>query len=220
MDFNQQHSLTRVVTTLSEEETCRSLRRALRTEGLELTEVADLSKEIERHIGLSPRKYIVLSIWSPLATYEPLLANPEAGLFVPLHLAVASQEGQTLMMVVDPDWLALTFDRIGFRLMAKDISTKLKRALAALNAARQEEVVAHTKSSARRTSSDRSHMLPTWRSMGCVERIRHASLAPVLNTLSLAMRHFVSLEHQTKMEGGRQTGTAGGTRPGRQRSHP
>jgi uncharacterized protein (DUF302 family) len=145
MDFNQQHSLTRVVTTLSEEETCRALRRALRTEGLELTEVADLSKEIERHIGLSPRKYIVLSIWSPLATYEPLLANPEAGLFVPLHLAVASQEGQTLMMVVDPDWLALTFDRIGFRLMAKDISTKLKRALAALNAARQEEVVAHTK---------------------------------------------------------------------------
>jgi len=144
MDFNQQHSLTRVVTTLSEEETCRALRRALRTEGLELTEVADLSKEIERHIGLSPRKYIVLSIWSPLATYEPLLANPEAGLFVPLHLAVASCQGQTLVMVVNPDWLAQVIDRIGFRLMAKEISTKLMRALAVLNPARQKEVSGHT----------------------------------------------------------------------------
>lgn len=131
MVFNQEHSI-RVLTTLSEEETCRTLRRALRKEGLEVTEEVDLSKEIERHIGLSLRKYIILSVWSPLATYQALLAIPEAGLFVPFHLAIASHNGQTLVMVVNPDWLALVIDRIGFRLLAKEVSARLRRALTAL----------------------------------------------------------------------------------------
>ncbi len=133
MVFNQEHS-TRLLTTLSEEETCRALRRALRKEGLEVSEEVDLSDEIESHIGLSLRKYIILSVWSPLATYQALLAIPEAGLFVPFHLAVTSHRGQTLVMVVNPEWLAQVVDRIGFRLLAKDVSAKLKRALETLGA--------------------------------------------------------------------------------------
>ncbi len=133
MDFNREH-LTRIITTLNEEETCRTLRQALRKEGLEVTEEVDLSQEIEKHIGLSLRKYIILSVWSPLATYQALLAIPEAGLFVPFHLAVTSHRGQTLVLVVNPEWLAQVIDRIGFRLLAKDVSAKLKRALGTLEA--------------------------------------------------------------------------------------
>lgn len=132
MISNQKYS-TRVLTALSEEEACRTLRHALRNEGLEVAEEVDLSEEIERHIGLSLRKYTILSVWSPQATYQALLAIPEAGLFVPFHVAVASHNGQTLIMVVNPDWLAQVVDRIGFRLFAKDLSAKLKRALQALD---------------------------------------------------------------------------------------
>ena len=132
MISNQKYS-TRVLTSLSEEEACRTLRQALRNEGLEVAEEVDLSEEIERYIGLSLRKYTILSVWSPLATYQALLAIPEAGLFVPFHVAVASHNGQTLVMVVNPDWLAQVVDRIGFRLLAKDVSAKLKRALQALD---------------------------------------------------------------------------------------
>jgi uncharacterized protein (DUF302 family) len=139
--FNQKH-LTRLLTTLTEEETCRTLRRALRKEGLKVSEEVDLSREIERHIGLSLRKYINLSVWSPLATYQAMLAIPEAGLFVPFHLAVTSHQGKTLVMVVNPEWLAQVIDRIGFRLLAKDVSAKLKRARASLEASEvtQEEL--------------------------------------------------------------------------------
>jgi len=128
---NQEYS-TRVLTSLSEEETCRTLRQALRKEGLEVTEEVDLSEEIERHIGISLRKYTILSVWSPLATYQALLAILEAGSFVPFHVVVAFHNGQTLVMVVNPDWLAQVVDRIGFRLLAKEVSAKLRRALRAL----------------------------------------------------------------------------------------
>lgn len=133
MVFNAEHSI-RMITSLGEEETCRVLRTALREQGLEVTDEVDLSEEIERHIGLSLHKYIVLSVWSPLATYQALRAIPEAGLFVPFHLAVASHHGQTLVMAVNPDWLAQVIDRIGFRLLAEEVSAKLRRALRALEA--------------------------------------------------------------------------------------
>jgi len=132
--ISKQEYSTRVLTSLSEEETCRTLRQALRKEGLEVTQEVDLSEKIERHIGLSLSKYAIFSVWSPLATYQALLTMPEAGLFVPFHLAITSLNGQTLVMVVNPDWLAQMIDRIGFRLLAKEVSAKLRRALRALKA--------------------------------------------------------------------------------------
>ncbi len=131
MICNQGHSFW-LLTSLSEEETCRKLRAALRMQGLEVAEQIDLSKEIAKHIGLSVSKYFILSVWSPLATYQALLAIPEAGLFVPFHVAVTSRNGRTLVMVVNPDWLARVVDRIGFRLLAKDLSGRLSRALQTL----------------------------------------------------------------------------------------
>lgn len=127
MISNQGYS-TRLLIGLSEEEICRTLRQALRKEGLEVAEEVDLSGEIERHTGLSLRKYTIMSVRSPLATYQALLAIPETGLFVPFHLAVASHNGQTLVMVVNPDWLAQVVDRIGFRVLEKEVSAKLRRA--------------------------------------------------------------------------------------------
>lgn len=133
MISNQGHSYW-LLTSLSEEETCRMLRAALRKEGLEVAGEANVSREIERHIGLALRKYIILSVWSPLATYQALLAIPEAGIFVPFHIAVTSRDGQTLVMAVNPDWVARVIDRTGFRLLAKDLSERLRRALRALEA--------------------------------------------------------------------------------------
>ena len=49
-------------------------------------------------------------------------------------MVVASHNGQTLVMVVNPDWLAQVVDRIGFRLLAKEMSAKLRRVLRALEA--------------------------------------------------------------------------------------
>lgn len=122
-----------LLTSLSEEETCHALRTALRNEGLEVATEVDVSRDIERHIGLSFRKYFILIVWSPLATYQALLAIPEAGLFVPFHIAVTSRDGETFVMALDPEWLARWIDRIGFRLLVKDVSARLDRALRSLD---------------------------------------------------------------------------------------
>lgn len=123
----------RIGTALSPEAACRALRTALRDEGLEVSNEVDLSRDIEKHIGLSFRKYFILSVWSPIATYQALLAIPEAGIFVPFHIAVTSRDGQTFVMAMNPNWLARWIDRIGFRLLAKDVSARLNRALRALD---------------------------------------------------------------------------------------
>lgn len=136
--FSQGYSI-RLLTSLSEEETCRRLRVALRKEGLELEQEVDVSGEIQKHIGLSLRKYIILSVWSPIATYQALLAIPEAGIFVPFHLVVASHDGQTMVTAVNPDWLAQVVDRLGFRLLAKDVSARLRRALKVLEVPANDE---------------------------------------------------------------------------------
>ena len=121
-----------LLTNLSTEETCNRLRDALRNEGLELAGEVDLSKKIESHTGLAFSTYRILNVWCPFATFHALLAIPEAGLFVPFHLVIASHNQQTSVTVVNPDWLATVIDRIGFRLLAKHVGAKLRRALAAL----------------------------------------------------------------------------------------
>lgn len=142
---NQGHSI-RLLTTLSEEETCRRLRAALREEELEVADEIDLSKEIERYTGLSLGKYTILSVWCPFATFQALLAIPEAGIFVPFHLVVTSYQQQTLVTAVNLDWLAQVIDRLGFRLLAKDVSARLRRALRSLEASEvtQEELETRT----------------------------------------------------------------------------
>jgi uncharacterized protein (DUF302 family) len=130
--FGQHGYLIRVLTKLSTEETCHCLRNALRHEGLELAGEVDLSRKIKSYTGLDFPTYTILNVWCPFATFHALLAIPEAGLFVPFHLVVASDNGQTSVSVVNPDWLATIVDRIGFRLLAKDVGAKLRRALSAL----------------------------------------------------------------------------------------
>lgn len=130
--FAQHGYSIRVLTKLSTEETCHRLRNALRDEGLELAGEVDLSRRIESYTGLAFPTYRILNVWCPYATFHALLAIPEAGLFVPFHLVVASDNGRTSVTVVNPAWLANIVDRIGFRLLAKDVGAKLKRALSTL----------------------------------------------------------------------------------------
>lgn len=121
-----------VLTNLSEKDACRALRQALRKEGLEVSEEVDFSSEIESRIGLSLPTYTTMRVWRPLETYQALLATPEAALFVPIQLAVVARDGRTLVMVVNPNWLAQVLDRISFRLLAKEVSTRIRHALRAL----------------------------------------------------------------------------------------
>ena len=123
-----------LLTNLSPEETCHRLRDALRNEGLELAGEVDLSKKIESHTGLAFSTYRILNVWCPFATFHALLAIPEAGLFVPFHLVVESRGKETSVTVINPDWLMNIVDRVGFRMLAKDVGAKLRRSLSTLEA--------------------------------------------------------------------------------------
>lgn len=128
---SEEHSI-QVLTGFTVKEACRELRTVLKDEGLEVGEELNISRKIHDHTGLVSPEYVIVDVWSPLATRQALLAMPEAGVFVPFHLVVASREAQTLVMAVDPDWLAQIVDRLCFRVLVNDLFERLKRALARL----------------------------------------------------------------------------------------
>ena len=125
----------RLLTTLSQEEACHRLRISLKEQDLDIMEEVDLAARVRNRTGLSFGEYTILTVWSPLTAYHALLAIPEAGAFIPFHLVVCSYRGKTLISYVSPEWLAEAIDRIEFRLMANEISTKLERAVSALDVA-------------------------------------------------------------------------------------
>ncbi len=131
MLLNQGFSI-RLLTSLSQRETCRRLRAALEKEGLEVVDEVNLSRHIEDHTGLTLQKYTVLTVCSSLETYHAILADPEAGIFLPFHVVVTPYRQKTLVAAVAPEWLGDVVDKLSFRLLAIDASEKYRRALAAL----------------------------------------------------------------------------------------
>ena len=85
--------------------------------------------EINNSLGLSQGQYTILSVWNSIAAYQALLAIPEAGVFIPIHIVVTIHEGQTLVSVMDPEWLTEAVDRLGFQVLAKDLAARLRRVL-------------------------------------------------------------------------------------------
>jgi uncharacterized protein (DUF302 family) len=134
--FSNQRFAIRLLTSLSHRETCRRLRAALENEGLEVVAEVDLSKHIENHTGLTLQKYTVLTVCSSLETYHALLADPEAGIFLPFHVVVTPYFQKTLVAAVAPEWLGEVVDKLSFRLLAIDASEKYRRALSTLETAK------------------------------------------------------------------------------------
>lgn len=133
--FPNQRFAIRLLTSLSHRETCRRLRAALENEGLEVVGQVDLSRHIENHTGLTLQKYTVLTVCSSLETYHALLADPEAGIFLPFHVVVTPYRQKTLVAAVAPEWLGHVVDKLSFRLLAIDAAEKYRRALSVLETA-------------------------------------------------------------------------------------
>jgi uncharacterized protein (DUF302 family) len=83
-------------------EALKLIRRALAKEGLEIVADLDLAGRIREALGIDLAPCRVLCVDCPVALLEALALDHSAAVLLPLHLVVASQDGLTLVHLLNP----------------------------------------------------------------------------------------------------------------------
>ena len=82
--------------------TLRSLRAALKTEGLEIPMEMDISGAIRREFGIALKACSFLYVCCPFLLLEAFVMDTPCTGFLPLQVAVSETSGQTLISLLEP----------------------------------------------------------------------------------------------------------------------
>ena len=83
-------------------EALKSIRRALSEGGLEVAVDLDIAGRLKKTLRIELAPCRVLCIDCPVALLEALALDRSAAVLLPLHLVVASQDGLTLVHLLNP----------------------------------------------------------------------------------------------------------------------
>jgi uncharacterized protein (DUF302 family) len=83
-------------------EALKLIRRALAEEGLEIAADLDMAARVRRALRIDLPPCRVLCVDCPVALLEALALDRSAAVLLPLHLVVASQDGFTLVHLLNP----------------------------------------------------------------------------------------------------------------------
>lgn len=102
------------------------LKGILQREGCQILSEVPFHRELEREIGLHLRDYTVLVVWDPFQTYQGLLSEKGAGLFLPFHFLVADVGGSTLIAALNLDLIARAASTLGVQLLLRNLEQKIR----------------------------------------------------------------------------------------------
>ena len=102
------------------------VKASLKRESCEILAEVPFHREIEREIGLHLRRYTVLVVWDPFQTYQGLLSERGAGLFLPFHFLVADIGGSTLVAALNLDFIARSASTLGVQLLLRNLEHKIR----------------------------------------------------------------------------------------------
>ena len=118
------------------DETVAAARAALATEGFGVITEIDVRATMKKKLDAEFRNYIILGACSPPSAMKVLTAEPEAGLFLPCNVIVYEKDdGKTVISAIDPLEMMKAIDNDDIKPVAKDIATRLRRAVEAVKAA-------------------------------------------------------------------------------------
>lgn len=103
-----------------------TLKSILKREGCRILAEVPFHREIEREIGLDLRNYTVLVVWEPSQTYQGLLSERGAGLFLPFHFLVSDEGNSTLVAALDLSFLARSACSLGVQLLLGNLQRKIR----------------------------------------------------------------------------------------------
>jgi uncharacterized protein (DUF302 family) len=115
------------------DETVQATREALAAQGFGVLTEIDIRATLQAKLGVEVPPQVVLGACRPPLALAALQAEPSIGLLLPCNVVVrALDDGSTLVEAIDPDLMVSVTGNDAVLPIARDATTRLKAALAAL----------------------------------------------------------------------------------------
>ena len=106
---------------------------SLRSEGFGVLTTIDVRETLKAKLGVDFRPYVILGACNPKLAHEALSLDPQIGLLLPCNVVVQeSAAGAVSVSVIDPVSMFKLAGDSSLEPIAKDVATRLSRALDAL----------------------------------------------------------------------------------------
>lgn len=104
---------------------------ALKTEGFGIITDLDIQKTLKDKIGVEFRNYRILGACNPKLAYEALQLEDKIGTMLPCNVVIQQRKTEDVeVAAIDPVASMLAIDNLKLKEAAREVSEKLKRAVA------------------------------------------------------------------------------------------
>jgi len=105
----------------------------LKKEGFGVLTEIDVKETLKKKLGVDFKKYKILGACNPNLAYQALTQETGLGLFLPCNLIVyENDEGKTVVTAINPIVALSRIDNPKLEPIAKEVSIRLQRVIAAL----------------------------------------------------------------------------------------
>jgi uncharacterized protein (DUF302 family) len=105
----------------------------LKKEGFGVLTEIDVKETLKKKLGVDFKKYRILGACNPSLAYQALSQETELGLFLPCNVIVyENEQGKTVVTAINPIIALSRIDNPKLEPIAKEVSTRLQRVIAAV----------------------------------------------------------------------------------------
>ena len=128
--MEQHHYGYRVHTPLGYEAAVEAVTAALKHEGFGVLTTIDMQATLQAKLGVETAPYAILGACNPPLAHRALTAEQEIGLLLPCNVIVyVNAAGQTVVSAIDPEAMFMLVRRDDLAPIAREVGTRLQRAL-------------------------------------------------------------------------------------------
>ncbi len=119
----------------SPEDVDAAIRTALAGEGFGILSEIDVQATLKAKLDVDPGTYTILGACNPKLANRAIAVEGDVGLLLPCNVLIRTEDGKTVLSVIDPDAMMSVADAPGLVDVAKEARTGLERAMAAASEA-------------------------------------------------------------------------------------